>query len=73
MVVEGYTDCVTAHQYGVDNVVGTLGTALTDEHVTALKRMSSEWCLSTMVTRRARWPLRGPFPVFSPRMSTCGS
>ena len=40
VVVEGYTDCVTAHQYGVDNVVGTLGTALTDEHVTALKRMS---------------------------------
>ncbi len=40
VVVEGYTDCVTAHQYGVDHVVGTLGTALTDEHVTALKRMS---------------------------------
>ncbi len=40
VVVEGYTDCVTAHQYGVHHVVGTLGTALTDEHVTALKRLS---------------------------------
>jgi len=40
VVVEGYTDCVTAHQYGVDHVVGTLGTALTDEHVTALKRLA---------------------------------
>ena len=42
VVVEGYTDCVTAHQYGVDHVVGTLGTALTDEHVTALKRLSDK-------------------------------
>ena len=42
VVVEGYTDCVTAHQYGVDHVVGTLGTALTDEHVTALKRLSEK-------------------------------
>ena len=42
VVVEGYTDCVTAHQYGVDHVVGTLGTALTDEHVTSLKRLSEK-------------------------------
>ena len=40
VVVEGYTDCVTAHQYGLDHVVGTLGTALTDEHVTRLKRLA---------------------------------
>lgn len=40
LVVEGYTDCVTAHQYGLEHVVGTLGTALTDEHVTRLKRLA---------------------------------
>lgn len=40
VVVEGYTDCVSAHQYGVRHVVGTLGTALTDEHVGALKRLA---------------------------------
>jgi DNA primase len=42
VVVEGYTDCVTAHQYNVDHVVGTLGTSLTDEHVTALKRLAEK-------------------------------
>ncbi len=40
VVVEGYTDCIKAHQQGVTNVVGTLGTALTDGHVTLLKRLA---------------------------------
>lgn len=40
LVVEGYTDCITCHQYGIMNVVATLGTALTDSHVTALKRFA---------------------------------
>ncbi len=38
VVVEGYTDCITAHQYGQQNVVATLGTALAETHVTNLKR-----------------------------------
>jgi len=38
LVVEGYTDCLTLHQAGIQNVVATLGTALTDSHVSALKR-----------------------------------
>ena len=38
VVVEGYTDCIMAHQYGLLNVVGTLGTSLTDSHVIRLKR-----------------------------------
>ena len=37
-VVEGYTDCLMAHQYGVENVVATLGTALTAEHARLLSR-----------------------------------
>lgn len=40
VVVEGYTDCIVAHQCGVLNVVGTLGTALTEMHVTTLKRFA---------------------------------
>lgn len=40
VVVEGYTDCITAQQYGQQNVVGTLGTALTETHVTNLKRFA---------------------------------
>ena len=40
VVCEGYTDCITAHQYGIENVVATLGTALTESHVTLLKRFA---------------------------------
>lgn len=40
VVVEGYTDCITAHQFGVTNAVATLGTALTDTHVSYLKRLA---------------------------------
>ena len=37
-VVEGYTDTIMCHQYGVRNVVATLGTSLTVEHIRLLKR-----------------------------------
>jgi DNA primase len=39
-VVEGYTDVIAAHQSGLANVVGTLGTALGDDHVLALRRLA---------------------------------
>ncbi len=39
-VVEGYTDVIAAHQAGLLNVVGTLGTALGDDHVQALRRLA---------------------------------
>jgi len=38
VVVEGYTDCLMAHQQGLNNVVATLGTALTTEHARILSR-----------------------------------
>ncbi|MFQ5732150.1 MAG: DNA primase [Planctomycetaceae bacterium] len=40
LVMEGYTDCITASQFGVANVVATLGTALTELHVRLLKRFA---------------------------------
>jgi DNA primase len=40
VVVEGYIDVITAHQYGFRNVVAPLGTALTKSHVALLKRLS---------------------------------
>lgn len=40
LVMEGYTDCVMAHQCGVPNVVATLGTALTENHVGLLKKFA---------------------------------
>ncbi|MBX7105028.1 MAG: DNA primase [Gemmataceae bacterium] len=39
-VVEGYTDVLMAHQHGVTNVVATLGTALTADHVRQLRRFA---------------------------------
>ncbi len=37
VVVEGYMDAVLLRQHGVENVVATLGTALTDAHVKLLR------------------------------------
>ncbi len=42
VVVEGYTDCIMAHQHGLTHVVGTLGTALGDSHVNILKRFTDK-------------------------------
>jgi DNA primase len=41
-VVEGYTDVMAAHQVGVQNVVGTLGTALGEDHLRALQRLADK-------------------------------
>ena len=37
-VVEGYTDVIAAHQVGLGNFVGTLGTALGEDHLRASRR-----------------------------------
>ena len=42
VVVEGYMDCLMPLQCGLDNVVATLGTALTDRHVQMLGRYAHE-------------------------------
>lgn len=39
LLVEGYTDVIALHQAGVENVVGMMGTALTEEQVRALGRL----------------------------------
>lgn len=38
ILVEGYTDVMTVHEYGAENVAATCGTALTDEHCALMKR-----------------------------------
>jgi DNA primase len=37
VVVEGYMDVITAHEYGYQNVVASMGTALTEEQVNLLR------------------------------------
>jgi DNA primase len=38
VIVEGYMDCIAAHQFGYENVVASMGTALTESQVQAVKR-----------------------------------
>lgn len=38
LVMEGYTDCIAAHQYGFQDAVAVLGTALGPRHIQILKR-----------------------------------
>lgn len=42
VMVEGYTDVVMAHQFGAANVVSPLGTALTEQHVSILRRFADK-------------------------------
>ena len=37
VVVEGYTDVIHAHQAGLENIVGTIGIALTSKHLELLR------------------------------------
>lgn len=41
IIVEGYFDAVALHQAGIRNAVATLGTALTAEHVQAIRRFAT--------------------------------
>jgi DNA primase len=42
VVVEGYTDCIMAHQSGCSNVVAALGTSFTDGHGRILRRYAKK-------------------------------
>jgi DNA primase len=46
VVVEGYTDAIALHQAGVEEAVGVMGTAITEEQVAALSGMVDEVVLA---------------------------
>jgi DNA primase len=46
VVVEGYTDVLALHQAGIGEVVGVMGTAITDEQVASLSGMVDEVVLA---------------------------
>ena len=41
VIVEGYMDAIMAHQHGYDNVVASMGTALTDRQVDLVRRLTA--------------------------------
>ena len=46
IIVEGYMDCISLHQYGITNVVASLGTALTTEQAKLIKRYADKVIIS---------------------------
>jgi len=46
IVVEGYMDVLTAHQHDWQNVVGSMGTSLTEKQVEGIKRLTSNVSLA---------------------------
>jgi DNA primase len=46
IIVEGYMDALTAHQHDWENVVGSMGTALTEKQVEGIKRLTSNIALA---------------------------
>ncbi|MBK1812853.1 DNA primase [Clostridium sp. YIM B02505] len=46
IMVEGYMDCISLHQYGITNVVASLGTALTTGQARLLKRYADRVIIS---------------------------
>jgi DNA primase len=46
IIVEGYMDCISLHQYGITNVVASLGTALTPNQAKLLKRYADRIIIS---------------------------
>lgn len=46
IIVEGYMDVISSKAIGFDNVVGTMGTAITKEHINLLKKLKCEITLS---------------------------
>jgi DNA primase len=46
IIVEGYMDCISLHQYGITNAVASLGTALTPNQAKLLKRYADKIIIS---------------------------
>ena len=46
VIVEGYMDAITAHQNGFNNVVASMGTAVTEKQVNTLKRLTRNMALA---------------------------
>ena len=46
IIVEGYMDVIIAHQYGFNNVVASMGTALNDKKIDVLRKLTNKFILA---------------------------
>ncbi len=68
LVVEGYLDVVSLAQYGIKNVVATLGTAFTDKHVEALFRQVNELIFCFDSDKAGKEAAKRALPLILPHM-----
>ena len=66
VIVEGYTDALMAHQAGFDNVVASLGTALTPGQIALLTRYAKDRI-------KSHWRTTSIPPARAPAASACAS
>ena len=52
LLVEGYLDAIRAHLFGYTNTVASLGTALTQEQASLIKRMTGLCYICLLYTSR---------------------
>lgn len=64
LVVEGYMDCLMAHQHGFTHAVATLGTALTEHHAEILSRYTDAIVLLFDSDEAGRRAADRALPVF---------
>lgn len=63
MLVEGYTDVMMCHQFGITNVVACLGSAITVEHVRHLRRVADELVIMTDSDKAGRDSSERSLPI----------
>jgi len=69
VIVEGYMDAIAAHQHGFTNVVASMGTALTENQVTALKALGHNFVLALDPDAAGRMATdRGLIAVWEPML-----
>ena len=54
IVVEGYTDVIALHEAGFTNVVATLGTSLTRQHIRLLSHHAKSEIMAGLWAQRLR-------------------
>ncbi len=76
VIVEGYMDAITAHQYGYRNVVASMGTALTGQQVRQLRGLATSFVLAldpdTAGQSATMRSLKSSWEAFEPRSSSSG-